>query len=741
MYMTGLILLISGGAQGAYLINQLFSTQRPEEDGVHHHHQHFAASTQEAYVEPQQIHVSQDNRGDGYAAAAPNPHPPYREAPVPPQPPAPVARPAEPVRMEAPSAPVPAPPPEPPVARPPVIPAAPPVNAPVPVQVLPTVRIPQPELVPATPVTMDASAVPVGASMALANSPKADAPKAMSSLGALVGGLPSQDAKLATTGGGSGAGSNNNSRSLEYVHVYDDYKDMPGDELDVYGSEDPLKIIEENVDQTIFKAVARANMSILVAAPTRTGKTTFWQRVMIEICRLYPMAEWHIVDPKASDWLGLEKLSGNKQVVEVPDILNDFAPFFNKVSYVAKKVRDRRSLSMKDRKRIAQQHPIFLVLDDYHSMMDLSKERMSAKRYKLLRAQLIYIVTTGAEFGVYAVILTQSYNVDSLQLGDKNIRKNLGFLTLGRIFSELDDEGDLVKRGSYSTVIAPAVDRYIVEHRGSQMKMAEQFGRFEPIAEDQERSLFFTTIGPVRIGFLPLIDPDSFEPIYAGEGQNINRPEYSLEQYLQDHGAETYAEEVFEVPYEDSDDEDEDEDIPASASPLRGHLETLNRLLKITPSFDGQSSEAAPRASSSLYGSTQTQEIYLEDDDELGDFIDVLPDPDATQVEPEETQEKETICPIQGNPKFSPAYLTPAEKDQFMYALITASASRGWLSARTVSQNIPLTKTLNLGSNQIRSIMVDLANNGVGGCQGEDAHLCWAHHPSRAGAISPNMEY
>jgi len=258
-------------------------------------------------------------------------------------------------------------------------------------------------------------------------------------------------------------------------------------------------------DPHIARKIAKCNMSLILSAQTRAGKTSFWKTVMINITRIFGYVDWHIVDQKNRTWLGLELKPG---VVVVPSAETKYIAFAKKVAIVHNILAGRRDLSPSEVKEI---YPVFLVLDDYHSLISLASNYLEPLRYKKMLASLNYIVTMGAYFKVFAVFLTQSHGIDSLKWADKNTRTSLIFMSLGRV--SMDEDGD--QQGSYASVSQAIGDANIIPAALTRNRLALEYAQLQTVAEQNNRSLGFTNLGRERLLLMPYFDEEALDPLYV----------------------------------------------------------------------------------------------------------------------------------------------------------------------------------------------------------------------------------
>lgn len=262
-------------------------------------------------------------------------------------------------------------------------------------------------------------------------------------------------------------------------------------------------------------SLAASHLSIVISAPPGTGKSVTVQTWLFEVFRKYPQAMTFIAGWKNDPWLGLSRIPGAVNVIPSDRGAINFQPLIEQVDKVASILDSRRTTSKPLRNFESQ--PVWLILDDYYTMVDLLTANSRYKsRWEDLKTKLGFIITVGREFFVNAAIATHSVNVAALGLSDANIRDCLNICALGKITRNPDGRED----GGYGAVFKAIKNPLIVDDVLVRDRLLENLPRLQQESDRTGRPVMFCSMGhPPTLELLP--DLRSFEAAVLSEEQLI----------------------------------------------------------------------------------------------------------------------------------------------------------------------------------------------------------------------------
>lgn len=218
------------------------------------------------------------------------------------------------------------------------------------------------------------------------------------------------------------------------------------------GSEAPAATSTNQLDW-LPDALAANRLSIAVAAPPDTGKSTLARAMLAKVIEKFPEAIIKITGQKRDSWLGLRDVPG---VFSQATDADNWEGFFKAIERAAGELNQRLNLDEQERRK---QPKLILVIDDYFATdAALSASKKYRERWEDCKAKLGQIVTVGRDYLVSTWVFTHSLNLASLGLAkDANIRGCLSVLALGRV---IRDEGRL--EGSYDAISSVLNNRSII---------------------------------------------------------------------------------------------------------------------------------------------------------------------------------------------------------------------------------------------------------------------------------------
>lgn len=249
----------------------------------------------------------------------------------------------------------------------------------------------------------------------------------------------------------------------------------------------------------ILDQMVETDLSTVVAAPPRTGKTCLISAWMAHLYKKYPESEVYVVAPKKDEFCGLNQIPG---VVVDSDPLDPTA-LINGVERVYKIFLKRKESTKEERKKF-QTRPVYLLLTDWYSQFTALKKTLSGKEgTEILNKVLVMLgtlVTVAPEYRVGIICDTHDFNVGSIGLAEStNLRACINLIVLGRIVTK--DNGK--KQGNFDA-ISNAIRNPSIVSEGDRAPLQQDFAEYKRQSMKTGQPIVFSTMGyPYLIGVLP----------------------------------------------------------------------------------------------------------------------------------------------------------------------------------------------------------------------------------------------
>lgn len=247
----------------------------------------------------------------------------------------------------------------------------------------------------------------------------------------------------------------------------------------------------------ICEAIAATNKPVILCSPPGTGKTSTIRAVIRAIFELSPQSELHIVDrkngsgKKSGRWMGLEKIDG----VVVAPTSRDLSLLTKKINLVAGIVEKRRKMSVQE---VAQQHDVWLILDDYLAMHETAKLVLAKEEVTSNHVGLCDIAFDGRELKVRVVIITHSPNCEDLGFSGGQ-KRSFAFFVLGFLDVSQGKRAD----GGFGAISAALAQITIFPNKSDRDKLQATFDDICRASIEHSRPMFLTTMGTPRLGLMP----------------------------------------------------------------------------------------------------------------------------------------------------------------------------------------------------------------------------------------------
>lgn len=191
---------------------------------------------------------------------------------------------------------------------------------------------------------------------------------------------------------------------------------------------EPLPIF----DGDVIGKIAGFKTHLLIATKTGAGKSTLLKAVLLLLLQLHPDASLSIIDPKTTDWLGLQRtsnavlyLSGNEDTQ-----LNALA---NKVDQTFAELQRRKMAKQQaliNRQSPPKFTPHYLLIDEWFTLFDKLKRYKDKELFNKVIGQLNEIVAQGRELLCHLILVGQSHLCGEIGFST-NMRRSFEYLCLG----------------------------------------------------------------------------------------------------------------------------------------------------------------------------------------------------------------------------------------------------------------------------------------------------------------------
>ncbi|WP_017714736.1 FtsK/SpoIIIE domain-containing protein [Kamptonema formosum] len=236
----------------------------------------------------------------------------------------------------------------------------------------------------------------------------------------------------------------------------------------------------------IVAELAGLSSHLLLATRTGAGKSTLLKAVVAKILETRKGAEFVILDPKTTDWLGLQRLSG----------VVTYLPSGESESVELAEAAVLRVFETLGRRKEQQQkalmagvtgpkfHPLFLIVDEWFSLYD----RLKRLKRPATQGWLNEIVAQGRELDCHVVLVSQSHNVEEIGFS-RSMRRSFEFCCLG------------ATAASFEPLIAAVNDANLFASRADRDRLGEELQ--QAIAMAGGSRVCLSTLGTPKIAILP----------------------------------------------------------------------------------------------------------------------------------------------------------------------------------------------------------------------------------------------
>ena len=250
----------------------------------------------------------------------------------------------------------------------------------------------------------------------------------------------------------------------------------------------------------LLSEIANTTLHILLACLSGAGKSTTLKTLIYLILGTKPDAQFFIVDPKTTDWLGLQRFPGVVTYLS-GDELDQLGELAAVVRQVFRILDDRVSADQKARRKgqpAGQYHDVYLVIDEWFSLYNpLSKtneKKLSIVEADSVMSQLNTIIAKGRELKVHLVLVSQSHLAGETGISTA-MRRSLATIAQGFI----SPTGD----GGFASIEGVISDANVIKSPSSREQLMTTLAAGKEHSKRHRSPLLLTTMGEARIGLLP----------------------------------------------------------------------------------------------------------------------------------------------------------------------------------------------------------------------------------------------
>lgn len=272
----------------------------------------------------------------------------------------------------------------------------------------------------------------------------------------------------------------------------------------------------------IIGEIAETDLHILIATKSGAGKSTALKGVIHRIKNTSPASRFSIVDPKTTDWLGLQSEEGVVTYLDQDTQEEQLDAASEQIRYVFQIMKNRikacqKALRENSRRPVFAPH--YLILDEWWVLQSMIE---SSKRETEFFGMLNQIVAMGREMDVRLILVAQTHLCTQIGFSDP-VRGCFSVLALGRM-GEKNDVG-------YRPIEAALSDAKLFPNKQQRLSLLAMLQDAITMAKKQsDRPVLLTTMGIPKIALMP--DLKHLDGFRFDSEQDEEEPEESVEETL-----------------------------------------------------------------------------------------------------------------------------------------------------------------------------------------------------------------
>lgn len=245
----------------------------------------------------------------------------------------------------------------------------------------------------------------------------------------------------------------------------------------------------------IIGEIVRTSLHILIATKSGAGKSTTLKAIIHRLMTDKPEATFNIVDPKTTDWFGLQRTTDIVTYLGSGTSSEQLDTAIDAINKTYEKLKQRKK-AMQSALKNGTSKPKFaqhyLVLDEWYKVLADIKR---LKREDEFSEPLGEIVSMGRELGIQLILVSVSHLCKEIGFSGP-VRECFSVLAQGRV-GENNDVG-------YAPITRALNDAYLFQDRQQSGLLQQQLAQAITMAKKQgDRPVLLTTMGIPKIALMP----------------------------------------------------------------------------------------------------------------------------------------------------------------------------------------------------------------------------------------------
>lgn len=265
-----------------------------------------------------------------------------------------------------------------------------------------------------------------------------------------------------------------------------------------YVEDEPVAIAEYSkgvFTGDIIGEITRTSLHILIATKSGAGKSTTLKAIIHRLMTDKPEATFNIVDPKTTDWFGLQRTTDIVTYLGSGTSSEQLDTAIEAINKTYEKLKQRKK-AMQSALKSGTNKPKFaqhyLVLDEWYKVLADIKR---LKREDEFSEPLGEIVSMGRELGIQLILVSVSHLCKEIGFSGP-VRECFSVLAQGRV-GENNDVG-------YAPITRALNDAYLFQDRQQSGSLQQQLAQAIAMAKKQgDRPVLLTTMGIPKIALMP----------------------------------------------------------------------------------------------------------------------------------------------------------------------------------------------------------------------------------------------
>jgi energy-coupling factor transporter ATP-binding protein EcfA2 len=267
---------------------------------------------------------------------------------------------------------------------------------------------------------------------------------------------------------------------------------------EIYEDDEPIAVTEYSkgvFTGDIIGEIIRTSLHILIATKSGAGKSTTLKALIHRLMTDKPGATFNIVDPKTTDWFGLQRTTDVVTYLGSGTSSEQLDTAIEAINKTSEKLKQRKK-AMQSALKSGANKPKFaqhyLVLDEWYKVLADIKR---LKREDEFSEPLGEIVSMGRELGIQLILVSVSHLCKEIGFSGP-VRECFSVLAQGRV-GENNDVG-------YAPITRALNDAYLFQDRQQSGLLQQQLAQAIAMAKKQgDRPVLLTTMGIPKIALMP----------------------------------------------------------------------------------------------------------------------------------------------------------------------------------------------------------------------------------------------